>query len=435
MAAYLPAYRIKRSAMTASGDRGTRTVASYDEDTTTLGVEAGRLALHGRRTEDIERLLFATTAPAYADKNNASTVHAALGLAPEVTAVDTGGALRSGVGALLTALHSGPRTLVITADMRNGRPGSDDERSGGDAAAAIAVGEDGVIADFLGSASATMEIMDRWRPAGETTARSWEERFGEAAYLEVADKVVSTALTKAGVRGAPVEFLVSGAHFRAVAAVRKMFAERATADLSAETGHCGTAHGALLLISALEQAEPGQIFALVSLADGVDVLVFRATDSLAGSRPALSLRAQLDSPGYEVDYHRFLTWRGHLVREAPRRPEPARPSAPPTFRNRDWKFGLAMPDNENSRRGLSGVHGTIATHTTDHLTPSPSPPTVVAVVDLDGGGRRVTELTDVRPEAVAVGGRVEMTFRRLYTADGIHNYFWKARPERLVTEP
>ena len=24
--------------------------------------------------------------------------------------------------------------------------------------------------------------------------------------------------------------------------------------------------------------------------------------------------------------------------------------------------------------------------------------------------------------------RVEMTFRRLFTADGIHNYFWKARP-------
>jgi hypothetical protein len=25
---------------------------------------------------------------------------------------------------------------------------------------------------------------------------------------------------------------------------------------------------------------------------------------------------------------------------------------------------------------------------------------------------------------------VEMTFRRLSTADGIHNYFWKARPAR-----
>jgi hydroxymethylglutaryl-CoA synthase len=26
--------------------------------------------------------------------------------------------------------------------------------------------------------------------------------------------------------------------------------------------------------------------------------------------------------------------------------------------------------------------------------------------------------------------RVEMTFRRLNSADGIHNYFWKGRPVR-----
>ena len=28
------------------------------------------------------------------------------------------------------------------------------------------------------------------------------------------------------------------------------------------------------------------------------------------------------------------------------------------------------------------------------------------------------------------GSRVEMTFRRLFSADGIHDYFWKARPVR-----
>ena len=37
---------------------------------------------------------------------------------------------------------------------------------------------------------------------------------------------------------------------------------------------------------------------------------------------------------------------------------------------------------------------------------------------------------DVDPAEVAVGGRVAMTFRRLHSADGIHNYFWKARPVR-----
>ena len=28
------------------------------------------------------------------------------------------------------------------------------------------------------------------------------------------------------------------------------------------------------------------------------------------------------------------------------------------------------------------------------------------------------------------GNRVQMTFRRLLTARGIHNYFWKAKPIR-----
>ena len=39
-------------------------------------------------------------------------------------------------------------------------------------------------------------------------------------------------------------------------------------------------------------------------------------------------------------------------------------------------------------------------------------------------------MTDVDPATVAIGDRVEMTFRRLYTADGVHNDFWKARPVR-----
>jgi uncharacterized OB-fold protein len=51
-------------------------------------------------------------------------------------------------------------------------------------------------------------------------------------------------------------------------------------------------------------------------------------------------------------------------------------------------------------------------------------------VDFEGGGRFQCEMTDVDPKAVKIGDRVELTFRRLYTANGIHNYFWKARPIR-----
>ena len=77
---------------------------------------------------------------------------------------------------------------------------------------------------------------------------------------------------------------------------------------------------------------------------------------------------------------------------------------------------------------MADVPATIATFTVDRLAYSPHPAG-------RGGGHRLRRRRPVpvradrrRPEAVTIGDRVEMTFRRLYTADGVHNYFWKARP-------
>jgi len=72
----------------------------------------------------------------------------------------------------------------------------------------------------------------------------------------------------------------------------------------------------------------------------------------------------------------------------------------------------------------------VATFTIDRVAYSPSPPIVFAVVDFDGGGRLPIEVCDCDPDEVAIGMRVELTFRRLYVQDGIPNYFWKARPAR-----
>jgi uncharacterized OB-fold protein len=79
---------------------------------------------------------------------------------------------------------------------------------------------------------------------------------------------------------------------------------------------------------------------------------------------------------------------------------------------------------------MADVPATIATFTVDRLAYSLSPPVVVAVIDFEGGGRFQCELTDVDPSAIKIGDRVQMTFRRLITAEGVHNYFWKARPIR-----
>ena len=81
---------------------------------------------------------------------------------------------------------------------------------------------------------------------------------------------------------------------------------------------------------------------------------------------------------------------------------------------------------------MADATGTIVTFTIDRMAYSPSPPIVFAVVDFDGGGRFPIELTDVDAGEVAIGDRVVMTFRRLFTADGIHDYFWKGRPVRTA---
>jgi 3-hydroxy-3-methylglutaryl CoA synthase/uncharacterized OB-fold protein len=460
--AYLPYRRLDRSAIGAflgsGGGRGTRTVASYDEDTTTLGVEAARLALRAAPGVAVRALWFSTVAPAYLDKTNATAVHAALRLGGDVVAADAAGAVRSGVAVLRAALEGGPAALVVTADVRTGLPGSADEATGGDGAAAVLVGaeDDGpLLAAYLGAGSATEEFLDRWRLPGQPGSRQWEERFGETRYGPLVEQAWRAALQAASLGADEVDrVVITGPHPRAVkGAVRRLGVapEAVVDDLTATVGWTGAAHPALVLSAALEEASPGQVLALVSVADGADVLLFRVTDAVADWSPARPLAAQVAAGGV-LPYATFLAWRGMLPLEPPRRPEPARPSASAAARATPWKFAFVgsrdratgavhLPPARVSMVGgavddmepvpMADVPGTIVTYTVDRLAYSPSPPVVFAVVDFDGGGRLPVELTDVDVADVAVGGRVEMTFRRLFTADGIHNYFWKARPVRV----
>lgn len=459
---YLPRRQIERQVIGAAlgerGGKGTRTVASYDEDSTTLAVEAARVALRGL-PDDVApaSLVFATTSPAYLDKTNATTVHAALGLPRAVGAFDAAGSVRSAAGALRTALGAAEPTLVVAGDVRTGLPGSADERDGGDAGAALVVGpgteQTPVLARLRGHATVTEEFLDRWRVPGESRSQVWEERFGEHAYVPLAEEAFAAALKSAGCEPGDLGRLaVTGVSTRAVGrAARATGVEREVLadDLAATVGNSGAAHPGLVLGSLLDVAEPGQLIGLLVLADGAEAFVFEATEALGQRRAALSLQDQLAASQPTLDYMTFLTWRGQVRREPPRRPDPERPAAPPSFRNEPWKFSLAgsrcnrcgtahLPParvciecgavDEMTSERFADRPAKIATYTVDRLAFSLSPPVLAAVLDFEGGGRLRCEITEADPDELAIGDEVEMTFRRLYTAGGVHNYFWKARP-------
>ena len=164
--AYLPAYRLNRAEIAAAigaSARGARCVAGYDEDTTTLGVAAALPVVTGREPR-VGSVWLATTDPVYADKTNATAVHAALGLSPGILAADLGATVRSGIVALLAAARDGG--LAVLADRRGGPAGGADERDGGDAAAAFLFGDQDPLALITATASVTAEFIDRWREIG-----------------------------------------------------------------------------------------------------------------------------------------------------------------------------------------------------------------------------------------------------------------------------
>jgi hydroxymethylglutaryl-CoA synthase len=460
---YVPRYRLAREKISvppavgvSAQMRGARAVAGADEDTTTLAIEAARRALHEPADRTVlDVVCFATAQPAYREKNNATLIHAVLGLPRTIPAFDCAGSYRAAAATLQMALHGGGRTLLVTADIRTSKPGGADERDGGDAAAALLVtsGDEPVIAEYLGGSSLTEEFLDRWRAPDETVARTWEERFGQEVYDQLGVQALSAAAAQAGLTRQDIKHLVvASPNTRALKSLPKSAGLSAAAgdDRIASVGNTGCAHASLLLADVLDRAKPGEVIAIVSLADGADALLFRTTTLLEQRRASMAVDAQVANPGIAVPYTTFLEWRGMLDAALPRRPDPLDPCAPSTLRINDWKLrhvgsrcvacgephyppqrvcqNCGAKDKMEAVRPETGM-GTVVTSVVDRLAWSPHPPITVAVVDLDGGGRVQIEVTETDGIEIGPGSRVELTFRRAYTTrNGIHNYLWKTRP-------
>jgi hydroxymethylglutaryl-CoA synthase len=449
-AAYLPRHRLSHEQLAAQlggrGGDGSRILASYDEDATTMAVEAARRVVTNDGAPGA--VYFATTTPPYLDKTNASAIHSALDLGHDGFAVDLAGSARSAVAALLSAASTGG--LAVLSDLRTGLPTSVEERTGTDGAVAFLFGpvpDEGAAAEIVARGSTTAEFLDRWRVPGALASSHWEERFGLEMYLPLIRDAVGRALEEAGIEQAD-HVIVSSPHARVAAAAARSLSGRSAPPEPLAIGNAGAADAGLRLADVLDRASEGETVLVVNAVDGCDAVVLRVGAGIVRARRGGPVADQAGA-GREVTYATYLMWRGLLEREPPRRPEPDRPAGPPSARAEAWKFafvGSACTEcgqvhvpprrvcagcgavDRMERRPLADTTGTVATYTVDRLAFSPSPPMIDAVVDFDGGGRYTLEVADAAPEDVDIGTRLELTFRRLYTAGGVHNYFWKVRP-------
>ncbi|AZV42797.1 hypothetical protein BAOM_2188 [Peribacillus asahii] len=457
--AYIPYNRLQRKKIgeffgksTYSGEKA---VAGYDEDSVSMGVEAALDCLHGTDSKEIDAVYFATTSAPYKEKGSISTIAAALHLKENVRGIEAASSLRSGTSAILAA-NELEQTLVIASDCRTGAPTGQNEQWFGDGAASFLIGHGPeVIANVIDAVSVQGELVSEWRSQTDSFTQNWEERLGSTVFLKQVKEVVTPFLEKNNCTADAInKVIISGpgtrAHTQAASAVG--FQKNQIQDpLFDSVGAAGNAHAPMMLVSALEEAKPGDQLLVVAFAEGLDVMLLEVTEAISRLAKRKGVQGYLTVKNDQTSYSDYLKWRNLLETEPPRRPETERPSAPALYRGYHQNLSFTgskcrncgtpqfpkqrictqcqVKDEMDDYRFV-GQSAKIMTYTLDHLAASPAPPMIVAVVDFDKGGRIICEVTDCHPKEIEIGMNVEMTFRRLYEAGGISNYFWKARPIR-----
>jgi len=206
--AYVPTFRLSRDLMAKAWGRGSiggeRSIANNDEDSATMAVEAVFDCLQDGKRGDMGGLFFASTTAPYREKEISSLVATTADFPTEILTADFANGLRAGAAALRSALDavssgSTKNLLVVASDCRLGYPQSESEQAFGDGAAALAIGNSGVIATLEGHYAISNEMMDVWRNAEDTFVRAWENRWvlGEG-YSSLMEQALSGLMKKKG---------------------------------------------------------------------------------------------------------------------------------------------------------------------------------------------------------------------------------------------
>jgi hydroxymethylglutaryl-CoA synthase len=315
---YVPRFRLDRAligrAWGTPQPGGEIAVANYDEDALTMATEAALACLPDGDPVAVDGLYFASTSAPYREKQVASVVATACDLSRQTQTADFGGSIRAGVSALIAAVNAvraGARhdVLVTAADSRLAAPESEIEGSLGDAAAAVRVGSEGVLAEVVRMAFVSEEFTHLWRTDDERFVQAFPGKFsntfgyasdlGDAirALLE-AEQLAPAAVAKLALYAPDARAAVDLAKGLGFDPRRQLVPPPAGA-----IGSAGVADPLLALAAALDEAAPGDWIIVGAYGEGADAVLLRTTAALPVHRAAVSwkqaLGAKLPLPSYE----------------------------------------------------------------------------------------------------------------------------------------
>ena len=444
--------------------QGERSFCNWDEDAVTMAVEASRDCLRGMDRAAVDAFYLCSTTMPFADRSCAGLGKAALNLRDDILAQDFSTSLRCGTSALITAMdvvRAGERTrvLVTASDRRETRAAYFYEMWFGDGSASLLVGNEDVVAEFLGSYSLTYDFVDHYRGSRKTYDYMWEERWvRDEGYSRIIPEAISGLFEKLSITMDDVDTLVFPCFFKAehrkIAAKLGASPDKVVDNMHEVCGETGAAHPLVMFVSALEKANPGDRILLAGFGQGCDALYFRVTENIRNLAARDGIRSSLGNKKPVDNYPKFLKFRDLIQTETGIRAEaPTQTAMTVLWRKRKMLMGLVggkcrecgtaqfpkmdicvNPDctaaHSQEDYEFADKPASIKSFTGDLLSVSVDPPAVYGMIQFDEGGRFMADFTDCELDGVRVGQRVRLVFRRRYTDSerGFTGYFWKAVP-------
>lgn len=432
-----------------------KAVAGFDEDSITMAVTAAADCLHGIQRDTVDGVYFASTTSPFREKQAAAFVAKALDLRSDISTIDFGGTLRAAAAALQAAVNAvladpAKQILVVASDSRLAAPRSPIESNFGDAAVAFLVGSNNVMASIEGSHAIADEIYDTWRSETDKFVRSWEDRFVVThGYQDNIVKAVKGLFAKLKYSAQDYsKGVIYGPDARSLSSAAKTLGfatDKVQEALFGKVGNCGVAFAPLLLAAALEQAKAGDKLLVAFYGDGAEALSIAVQGSCT---PHHSIAWYLQRGKALRSYDSYLKSRHLEASEFDRRSGDGVP-ATVHFRERDSDisfqaqkctkcgtmhfpacrvcFGCYTKDSFEPVR-LSDKKGRVMSYTLDYFFPSPEPPLIVGMCEVENGVRVYVQMTDATQDLLRCDLPVEFVFRKIHDVGHRPNYFWKSRP-------
>ncbi|MFX0178082.1 MAG: OB-fold domain-containing protein, partial [Candidatus Hodarchaeota archaeon] len=307
--------------------------------------------------------------------------------------------------------------------------------------------------------SVSANVTGPWKRAEKDKfIRTFEVKMDAQFYIQNITKVMAEILKRNNLK--PEDINIAAYYYDnprlhgRIAKMMKFGQGVAQNSIFFQIGNTGTPMAFMVLIAALRRPKEEDKIIMASFGDGADAILMQVKDRNALrdiGKSRLGFIGHQKSMSTIKNYNKFLDFKELLEKDRYTRKSSAvtiwrdTPSVYKWYGVKCKNCGTVQyPDmlrscavcrvDDQLEPIKLQLKGTIFTYTLDHLVGGTylDVPVPRCVIDLDGGGRVLLNMTEIdRPEEnVKIGMRVELTFRKEHEGAEFKNYYWKCRPER-----